>query len=144
MSKYNLLLAFDTRTVFKEEGFEEEDLQETPIFTNAAELSKNYALCNTEEGLIGYCSEEKIRGWVDKYVLKHFHDIDNINDRRLGDAQMKYLAQFIFIIRYIQQFGNLPTITLYSNHNVAYGNVDLVIDIGNSRTCAVLFDNSDF
>lgn len=144
IKKYHLLLAFDTRTVFKEEGFEEEDLQETPIFTNAAETSKNYALCNTEEGLVGYCSEEKNCGWVDKYVLKHFHDVDNINDKRLEMPKMKYLAQFIFINRYIQQFGNLPSITLYSNQNVAYGNVDLVVDIGNSRTCAVLFDNSDF
>ena len=144
IKKYHLLLAFDTRTVFKEEGFEEEDLQETPIFTNAAETSKNYALCNTEEGLVGYCSEEKNCGWVDKYVLKHFHDVDNISDKRLEMPKMKYLAQFIFINRYIQQFGNLPSITLYSNQNVAYGNVDLVVDIGNSRTCAVLFDNSDF
>ena len=74
IKKYNLLLAFDTRTVFREEGFEEEDLQETPIFTNAAETSKKYALCNTEEGLIGYCSEEKNCGWVDKFLLKHFHN----------------------------------------------------------------------
>jgi hypothetical protein len=144
IKKYSLLLAFDTRTVFKEEGFEEEDLQETPIFTNAAVSFKNYALCNTEEGLIGYCSEEKNCGWVDKYVLKHFHDIDNINDKKFDKPKMKYLAQFIFINRYIQQFGNLPTITLYSNQNAVYGNVDLVVDIGNSRTCAVLFDNSDF
>ncbi|NLO69358.1 MAG: hypothetical protein GX102_00060 [Porphyromonadaceae bacterium] len=144
IKKYDLLLAFDTRTVFKEEGFEEEDLQETPIFTNAAESSKNFALCNTEEGLIGYCSEEKNCGWVDKYVLKHFHDIDNIHDRRLDMPKMKYLAQFIFINRYIQQFGNLPTITLFSNQNAVYGDVDLVVDIGNSRTCSVLFDNNDF
>ena len=144
IKKYNLLLAFDTRTVFKEEGFEEEDLQETSIFTNAADSLKKYALCNTEEGLIGYCSEEKKCGWVDKFVLKHFHDIDNINDKKLDMPKMKYLAQYIFINRYIQQFGNLPTITLYSNQNAAYGNVDLVVDIGNSRTCAVLFDNSDF
>lgn len=144
IKKYNLLLAFDTRTVFKEEGFEEEDLQETPIFTNAADSTKKYALCNTEEGLIGYCSEEKKCGWVDKYVLKHFHEIDNINDKKLDMPKMKYLAQYIFINRYIQQFGNLPTITLYSNKNAAYGNVDLVVDIGNSRTCSVLFDNSDF
>jgi hypothetical protein len=144
IKKYNLLLAFDTKTVFMEEGFEEEDLQETPIFTNAADTSKNYALCNTEEGLLGFCSEEKNCSWVDKYVLKHFHDIDNIIDRRLEMPKMKYLAQFIFINRYIQQFGNLPTITLYSNQNALYGNVDLVVDIGNSRTCAVLFDNSDF
>ncbi len=144
IKKYNLLMAFDTKTVFKEEGFEEEDLQETPIFTNAADSIKKYALCNTEEGLIGYCSEEKNCGWLDKYVLKHFHDIDNINDKKLEMPKMKYLAQYIFINRYIQQFGNLPTITLYSNQNTVYGNVDLVVDIGNSRTCAVLFDNSDF
>lgn len=144
IKKYNLLLAFDTRTVFKDEGFEEEDLQETPIFTSAADSSKKYALCNTEEGLIGYCSEEKKCGWVDKYVLKHFHDIDNINGKKLNMPKMKYLAQYIFLNRYIQLFGNLPTITLYSNQNTAYGNVDLVVDIGNSRTCAVLFDNSDF
>lgn len=142
--KYNLLLAFDTRTVFKEEGFEEEDMQETPIFTNAADSFKKYALCNTEEGLIGYFSKEKKCDWVDKYILKHFHEIESINDKRLDMPKMKYLAQFIFLIRYIQQFGNLPTITLYSNQNRVYGNVDLVVDIGNSRTCAVLFDNSDF
>jgi len=144
IKKYDLLLAFDTRTVFKEEGFEEEDLQETPIFTNAAQSSKNYALCNTEEGLIGYCSAEKNCDWVDQYILNHFHNADSVRARRLVMPQMKYLAQYIFIIRYIQQFANLPTITLFSNQNVVYGSVDLVVDIGNSRTCAVLFDNSDF
>ncbi len=144
VKKYNLLLAFDTRAVFKEEGFEEEDLQETPIFTNPADSSKDYAMCNTEEGLIGYVSEEKYCGWVDKYILRHFHDIEDINEGKLSMPKMKYLAQYIFLLRYIQQFGNLPTITLYSNQNTVYGNVDLVVDIGNSRTCAVLFDNSDF
>jgi hypothetical protein len=143
--KYNLLLAFDTRTVFQEEGFEDEDLQETPIFTNAAETEKKYALCNTEEGLIGYCSEDKNCEWIDKFLLRHFHNVDNINDLKgIQMPKMKYLAQYIFINRYIQQFGNLPTITLFSNQNAAYDNVDLVVDIGNSRTCAVLFDNSDF
>ena len=145
IKKYNILLAFDTKTVYKEEGFEEEDLQETPIFTNAADTSKKYSLCNTEEGLIGYCSEEKNCGWIDKYLLKHFRDVENINDLRgIQMPKMKYLAQYIFINRYIQQFADLPLITLFSNQKAAYGSVDLVVDIGNSRTCAVLFDNSDF
>lgn len=142
--KFSLLLAFDTKTVFMDEGYEKEDLQETPIFTNAANSSKKYALCNTEEGLIGYCSEEKNCDWVDKYLLKHFHEVDNINDKKMNMPKMKYLAQYIFLTRYIQQFGNLPVITLFSNQNAVYGTVDLVVDIGNSRTCAVLFDNSDF
>ncbi|MCL2650062.1 MAG: virulence factor SrfB [Candidatus Azobacteroides sp.] len=151
LRKYNLLLAFDTRTVFREEGFEKEDKQETPIFTSAADISKNYALCNTEEDLIGYCSEEKYCGWVDNYILKHFHNVENINDLKgVPMPRMKYLAQYIFLIRYIQQLKKdngekiLPTITLFSNQNAAYGDVDLVVDIGNSRTCAVLFDNNDF
>jgi hypothetical protein len=140
--EYNLLLVFDTRTVFKEEGFEDEDLQETPIFTNAADQQKEYALCNNEYKLISYCSEAFKCDWVDKYLLKLFHDTDNIN--RLNKPKLHYLAQYIFIIRYIQRLNTLPTITLYSNQNAAYGNVDLVVDIGNSRTCAVLFDNSNF
>ncbi|ESU22625.1 hypothetical protein FEDK69T_18810 [Flavobacterium enshiense DK69] len=151
--KYNLFLAFDTRTVFKEEGFEDEDLQETPIFTNAADRQKDYALCNNESKLVGYCSEAFNCDWVDRYVLKKFHgsEFNSIGDLRgLQKPKMDYLAQYIFIIRYIQQLKKennealVPKITLHSNQNAVYGNVDLVVDIGNSRTCAVLFDNSDF
>ncbi len=144
--RYNLLLAFDTRSSFEEESFEEEDLNETPVFTNVSEKSKEYALCDNEYKLVSYCSEAFQCDWVDKYILKKFHNTEasNINDLKLQKPKLNYLAQYIFINRYIQQFGNLPKITLYSNQNVAYSNVDLVVDIGNSRTCAVLFDNSDF
>ncbi|KFC59183.1 virulence factor SrfB [Flavobacterium gilvum] len=142
--KYNLLLAFDTRTVFEKEDFEEEDLNETPIFTNDYDQSKEYALCNNEYKLVGYFSEAFNCDWVDKYLLKHFHDHENINDLGRQKPKLNYVAQYISLIRYIQQLNVLPKVTLYSNKNVAYGNVDLVVDIGNSRTCAVLFDNCDF
>jgi hypothetical protein len=142
--KYHLLLAFDTRSIFEKEDFEDEDLNETPIFTNAAEKSKDYALCNNEYKLIGYCSEAFNCDWVDKYILNVFHHIVDINDLRIKKPKLHYLAQYIFVNRYIQQLDVLPKITLYSNRNMAHGNVDLVVDIGNSRTCAVLFDNSDF
>lgn len=142
--KYNLLLAFDTRSLFEKEDFEDEDLNETPVFTSDYDKSKEYALCNNEYKLVGYCSEAFNCDWVDKYVLKHFHNLDNINDYRGQKPKLDYLAQYIYVIRYIQQLDVLPKITLYSNKNVAYGSVDLVVDIGNSRTCAVLFDNGDF
>jgi hypothetical protein len=142
--KYNLLLAFDTRSTFENNGFEDEDLNETPVFTNDYDSSKEYALCNNEYKLVGYCSEAFNCDWVDKFLLKHFHNLENINDFRGQKPKLDYLAQYIYLIRYIQQLNNLPKITLFSNKNVAYGNVDLVVDIGNSRTCAVLFDNGDF
>jgi hypothetical protein len=144
LRQYSLLLAFDTKSLFEKEDFEDEDLNETPVFTSNYDKSKDYALCNNEYKLVGYCSEAFNCEWVDKYLLKQFHNIENINDYRGQKPKLNYLAQYIYIIRYIQQIDVLPKITLYSNKNVAYGNVDLVVDIGNSRTCAVLFDNSDF
>src|SRR5690554_1603786 len=142
--KYNLLIAFDTRSEFEKETFEDEDLNETPVFTNNYEASKEFALCNNEYNLMAYCSKALNCDWVDKYVLDKFHNLEDINDFRGQKPKLSYLAQYIYLIKYIQQKNILPKITLYSNKNVAYGDVDLVVDIGNSRTCAMLFDNGDF
>ena len=142
--KYNLLLAFDTYSSFEDENFEDEDLNETPVFTNVSEKSKEFALCNNEFKLIAYCSEAYKCDWVDKYVLKQFHNLENINDYKGQKPKLNYLTQYIYLIRLIEKANVLPKITLFSNQNIAYQNVDLVVDIGNSRTCAILFDNGDF
>ena len=142
--KYDLLLAFDTRTLYESPDFELEDLNETPVFTNDYDKSKEFSLCNNEYNLIGFCSETKNCGWVDKYLLKLFHNIDDIKDFKGQQPKLKYLAQYITFIKYIQQLNILSKVTLYSNKNVVCGNVDLVVDIGNSRTCAVLYDDADF
>jgi hypothetical protein len=142
--KYDLLIAFDTYSSFEDENFEDEDLNETPVFTNIAEKSKEFTLCNNEFKLIAYCSEAYNCDWVDKYVLKQFHNLENINDFKGSNQKLNYLTQYIYLIRLIEQSNVLPKITLFSNQNVAYQNVDLVVDIGNSRTCAILYDNGDF
>jgi hypothetical protein len=144
IKQYHLVLAFDTKSEFEKESFEDEDLNESPIFTSEYERSKTFAICNDEYKLISYCYEEFGCDWIDKYLLKIFHNLDNINDYKGQKPKMDYLAQYIFLVRYIQQLNILPKVTLYSNKNIPYGDVDLVVDIGNSRTCAVLFDNSDF
>ncbi|MBY0244625.1 MAG: virulence factor SrfB [Sphingobacteriaceae bacterium] len=142
--QYNLLLAFDTSSSFEDVNFEDEDLNETPVFTNISEKSKEFALCNNEFKLIAYCSEAYNCDWVDKYILKQFHNIENINDYKGQKPKLNYLTQYIYLIRLIEQANVLPKITLFNNQNVACQNVDLVVDIGNSRTCAILFDNGDF
>jgi hypothetical protein len=144
IKKYNLLIAFDTRSAFKKDTFEDEDLNETPVFTNNFDKSKDFALCNNEYNLIAYCSKALNCDWVDKYVLNQFHDLDDINEYKGQKPKLNYLAQYIYLIRFIQKSNTVPIITLYSNSNVAYGNVDLAVDIGNSRTCTMLFDNGDF
>lgn len=144
LKKYNIILAFDTRTLYEQEDFEDEDLKEMPVFSSAYDRSNDYGICNNEFSLVDFCSKSKKCDWVDEYILKTFHNISDITDLKVKKPKLNYLAQYIFIIRYIQQLNVLPQITLFSDRNVAFGNVDLVIDIGNSRTCAVLFDEGDF
>jgi len=156
VKKYNLLLAFDTQSIYEAEGYEDEDFQEMPVFVN--EDSKDFALCDNEFSLIDFLTKHTYKDsasdstkeidceWVDEAWLKHFHNCtkEEFENKRLSKPKMKYMAQFVFINRYIQQLNVLPKITLFSDKNVEMGIVDLLVDMGNSRTCAVLFDDSKF
>lgn len=142
---YTLLLAFDTRSTLEREDYEDEDLNETPVFTNSTERSKLFAMCNDEYKLVTYCSEEFHCEWVDRYMLKLIHGVDDLDELKgIRMPKLRYLALYMFILRYLSKYAEIPHITLFSDINVGHGNVDLVVDIGNSRTCAVLFDGSDF
>ena len=92
--KYNLLIAFDTRSSFEKDTFENEDLNETPVFTNNYDKSKEYAICNSEYKIVSYCSEAFNCEWVDKFLLHHFHKIDDINDFKGPKPKLDYLAQY--------------------------------------------------
>ena len=142
---YNLLLAFDTRSLYESENFEDEDLNEAPVFVSEYDKSKEFALCNNEFSLLDFCSKSRQSEWVDEHVFKLFYPTNkNINELRVQKPKLSYLAQYIYLIGYIQQLNVLPKITLFSDKNVAFCDVDLVVDMGNSRTCAILFDDSDF
>jgi len=152
VKKYNLLLAFDTQAIYEAEGYEEEDLQEKPVFVN--EDSKDFALCDNEFLLIDFLTKHTYKDsakeidceWVDEAWLKHFHNCTKEEfERKDLKPKMKYMAQFVFFNRYIQhELKVLPKITLFSDKDVEIGLVDLLVDMGNSRTCAVLFDDSNF
>jgi hypothetical protein len=143
--KYSILLAFDTRTNYESEDFEEQDLMETPVFASSYDKSKEFALCNNEFSLLDFCSKYPYNcDWVEECILKIYHDVKSVDELNIKKPKLNYLAQYIFILKYIQQLNILPKVTLFSDKNVAFGNVDLIVDMGNSRTCAILFDNHDF
>jgi len=145
IKKYDLVLVFDTRTKYEDEDFEGEDLMETPVFSSNYDKAKEFAICNNEFSLVDFCSKSPYNcEWVDEHILKLFHNVSDINELSIKKPKMNYLAQYIFLLKFIQQLNVVPSITLFSEKNAAYGNVDLVVDMGNSRTCAVLFDSHDF
>jgi hypothetical protein len=145
IKRYSIILAFDTRTRYENEDFEEQDLMETPVFASNYDGFKDFALCNNEFSLIDFCSKFPFNcDWIDEYILQLFHDAKSIDEINIKKPKLNYLAQFIFVLNYIQQLKVLPNIRLFSDKNVSHGDVDLLVDMGNSRTCAVLFDNHDF
>lgn len=143
--KYEIIIAFDTKTEFTDKYLGGNNVSETPIFSTADAGAKTYSICNEENLLIDFCSVEKGCKWVDDYILKLYHDVTRLsNIQNLSSPKLKYLAEYLFLIKYIERLEILPELTLFSNKDVAYQDVDIVIDIGNSKTRAILFDNSDF
>ncbi len=141
--RYTILVAFDTRTAFPGANFEDEDRTTFPVFTIENQRVKPYALCNNEYELMDFCSKTKGCEWVDEHILKLYHGTNKIDQVHVKKPKLSYLAQYIFILKWMQEHDVLPKVDLISNRNVEYCDVDLIIDIGNSRTCAILCNGRD-
>ena len=142
--KYQIIIAFDTKADYFDGDNVDEDLMETPIFTNDFDKEKNYALCNDEILMLDFLSKSKHCEWVDEQLLKTYHNVSRLEDLKIKKPKLKYLADYICLLNYIEKLDILPTVTLLADKHVGFKNVDLVVDIGNSRTCAVLFEEGNF
>lgn len=113
-------------------------LSETEKFTHSPYLNDNpnenkFQLCCQENLLLAFVDEITGGSWVEEY-LKKFFKIE------LGESHTKHIASFIFFVRVLQSTEKMPTIQLLSD-KAGLIDVDLVLDVGNSRTCALLFEN---
>jgi hypothetical protein len=139
---YKLILAFDTRSIYNDD-ITQYDSIECPIFDNAFNNNgKKFGFCKDDFLLIDFLSKGNQCEWVDKYILKLMHGNENLN--RLKTPKLSYLASFITFLGFLRETVEMPNVTLYKDKNVVWGNVDLAIDIGNSRTSAVLLEEGDF
>lgn len=133
-----LLLAFDTHAEYRPFT----DYDQCPVFQVASELEKTYACPSMPSMLIDYCSGDN--SWVRTGLMRIVHGTENIEDVRTditkGQQKYAYLATYIWLIHYIQKNADLPRICLKRDRDIAGIDVDMVIDIGNSRTAAILYE----
>ena len=146
--EYTLLLAFDTKSLSLNDEYEEEDVKEMPSFS-IEKREQKYAMCDDEYALVDFCSKKMGCEWVDEYVIDIYHStqgqrVSKVDDLKCKKPKMRYLAEYIFIMRHLQDKCEIPTITLYNDSNAEHIDVDMVIDMGNSRSSVILFDNHDF
>lgn len=139
---YDVILAFDTHTTYEDEANDE-----NPVFPDKFRKDIDLALCSNELFLLDYCSSGQKWSYIDEYLMHLVHpEIARISQLRgINVKKMSYAASYIFLINYLSKSQLFPTVKLYKDIDVEVRDVDMVIDIGNSRTTALLIeDNSNF
>lgn len=138
--RYDVLLAFDTRTKDTDDPY-----KEAPTFPDPFTSELKFAVCRQEFQLMDYCSPNKDWEYINNYLFKVVHPTLSGVSRVTTGHKLGYIASYYLLIDYIAQNRLFPQITLYRDKDVVVKDIDMVVDIGNSRTTALLVeDNSNF
>lgn len=131
MKRYRLIWAFDTQT--SEDGL---SVLRPAIFPEEGD-SAEFTICNRADMLIDFMSSTGEFHAFSDYIA----GLLNIDLEK--EQSVKYKAYYIYLINFLRLSGASPDVMLHlsSRHNIP---VDLVLDIGNSRTCGILFEEGDF
>jgi hypothetical protein len=137
---YDAIIAFDTKVKYNEVVIEYPTLYDN-------DTSKVFSLCSSKDKLLSYVMDRCCL-WLDEYLIKLVHGNIEYIESALDKEDVKdiftYKAYYIYLMYYLQAKGVFPRVKLYMDKAVDKINVDIVLDIGNSRTCGLLFEDSDF
>lgn len=142
VKRYDVLLAFDTRA-----KYDGDEYNEYPVFPDKFRDNMDFALCNNEFLLMDYCSSGNNWSYIDEYLLRLVHPgIQRVSQLKGPNVRrMAYIASYTFLINFIAKHELFPKIKLFKDIDVEVKDVDMVVDIGNSRTTALLIeDNTNF
>lgn len=128
---YRLVWAFDTQMG------EDEWSVLRPFVSEEDNGSCIYGLCNKADLLLEFMSSEDDFHAFSDYIAS----LLGINLEK--EKSKKYKAFYIYFLNFIRLSGGSPEVTLDNNPDRKI-NVDLVLDIGNSRTCGILFEEGKF
>lgn len=96
-----------------------------------------FALCNKVSSLLPFMSPTGEFTVFSHYIAELLGLDPNRNSYR-------YVGWYIYLINFLRIIGAAPEVTLHRCPEDRQIPVDLVLDIGNSRTCGLLFENGDF
>ena len=139
----DVLLAFDTRSIYEEP----DTYAECPCFRDS-EKEKNFKLTGKALSLLSFCSGKN--SWVRSYLMNLVHGVTELDDIKLdpnkdgNKYKYSFLATYLLLVHYISKCNVLPAVRLMRDRGVKHIDEEMIIDIGNSRTAAVLFEDGDF
>lgn len=138
---YDLVLAFDTFTDYTTAL---PDRNESPVFVSNFTTQQTYGLCTNMVSLLDYCAPNEPWSYVNQRLLEVAHPGLVRPDQIRGKGQRKtgYIAAYIVLMDYLVRHRSLEPVVLYKDRDVEVRDVDMVIDIGNSRTTALLVEDT--
>ncbi len=136
---YNAVLAFDTRAKYTGD-----DYNEFPVFPDKFRAEMDFELCSNEFMVMDYCNPGEKWSYIDDYLFSLVHpEVQKVTQIKGSKVRrMAYIASYTFLINYLATHSLLPPVKLYKDVDVESKNVDMVVDIGNSKTTALLIEDS--
>lgn len=128
--RYRLTWAFDTELDKDELSY----MRPTSLIGECA----SFGLCNRPDLLLDFLSSSGNPHVFPDYIAS----LLGLN-RGGGPSDNKFKGWYIYLINLIRLSGGAPDVQLHNNTDREI-DVDLVLDIGNSRTCGILFEEGDF
>ncbi len=134
------LIAIDTRAIYEET----DEYIECPSFVSENEKEKFFKITTNALGLLNFCSGRN--SWIRSYLMKIVHGVSDLDGIKPKEDEYKYgfLATYLMLVDNIAKSNYLPSIRLIRDRDVKHLGVEMIIDIGNSRTAAILFEGEDF
>ena len=152
---WNITIAFDTTSVFDDGNYTNE-FRESPLFANRFDRKKTFGVPSTDLMLMNFVAPPKGNSdWIDAGILKLVHNTSDINmlyrmfpknedNPTAMPPVYTYLAAYLYFLHIIADRFSRMEVELVNAEQVAPINVDLVVDMGNSKTTAVLFEEGHF
>lgn len=129
-TEINFVLMVDTST-------SKSDQNKVSPFINENMNENLFSLSNNENHILKFIDTIGEGDWIQQYLLSIFTK----PNQELQKPLMKHVASYIHLTRILKSLSKLPEIQLLTDKANSI-DVDLVLDIGNSKTCALLFENS--
>ena len=131
-------MAFDTRA-----GYEANEYNEYPVFPDKYRKDMRFEVCDNDFQLMDYCSSNEEWGYINAHLMKLSHpEVQRISQIKGKNVQKTaYSATYIYLIDYIVRNSLFPSVTLFKDDGVEYRKVDMVVDVGNSKTTAILIED---
>jgi len=141
---YDVVLAFDTELGVKprETGFP------YPMPTLAdARVEETFGFSAYDDDIAWFVSE----AWLDQWLEELFHDLLRSRDRNRRfkpenlPHELEHIARYMTLLSLLEKVCRFPRVrlidTISTEKSYVPIRVDLVIDVGNSRTCGILIES---